>query len=124
MKKKPNQLPEPTPLCDMTNLKQSPAYRSPWLFVLLGLFSLFMSFLIVPAFSYGRGAVSYAALPGTLTGTGTALVCSWALIRCPRRPILPKLVTFLLLIPGLVIGFFCLSSYLMFGLNNEFWPNI
>jgi hypothetical protein len=80
--------------------------------------ALALSVLVVPAFSYALGPRSYVALPGTLTGIATAVICSWAFMQCPRRPLLPKLVTFLLLVPGLYIGFDCLSTYLMFGLSR------
>ena len=79
---------------------------------------MFLSVLLVPMFTYPLGGRTYVALPGTLAGVATAVVCAWAFVVCPRHHLIPKVITFLMLLPGLYIGFDCLSRYLMFGLSQ------
>jgi len=106
-------------MTDSTPIPQRSEHRpSPWLFVPFSLMALVLSVLVVARFAFGLGAYSFVALPGTLTGIVTAVICIWAFLQCPRRPLLPKLLTFLVLIPSLYIGIYCLSTYLMFGLRR------
>ena len=87
---------------------------SRWLPVYWSVGGLFLSAFLVPLFTYPTG-VAYPGLPGTLAGVTTGVISAWAFITCPRGDRLPKVCTFLLLLPGLYIGFWCLSRYLMFG---------
>jgi len=42
---------------------------------------------------------------------------AWMLLRCPQRPVLPKLLTLLVLILNMNLGLECLFSYVFF--KNE-----
>ena len=108
-----------TRMTDSTStIKSSNDGRSHWIPVYWSLGALFLSALLVPMFTYPMGGRTHAALPGTLASVATAGVCAWAFVACPRRHRIPKLVTFLLLLPALYIGFDCVSRYLMFGLSR------
>src|SRR5262249_30540936 len=99
------------------NCSKEHADRSPWEFVVWSFASVLASVLAVPAFSVPTGP-GFVALPGTLIGATTGLTAAWAFVRCPRRPVFPKVVTLLLLVPGLFIGMDCVTSYLMIGINR------
>ena len=92
-------------------------HGSRWLPVYVSLGALFLAALLVPMFTYPTGT-PYVGLPGAVAGVATAIVCAWAFITCPRSQRLPKISTFVLLLPGLYVGFDCLSTYLTFGINR------
>jgi hypothetical protein len=46
-------------------------------------------------------AVGYVQLPGIIMGVIVACICVGSFLVCPRRPLVPKLIAFLLCIPAL-----------------------
>jgi hypothetical protein len=97
------------------NRTNSEHQGSRWLSVYVSLGALFLSALLVPTFTYPTGT-PYVGLPGAVAGVATAIVCAWAFITCPHSPRLPKACTFVLLLPGLYVGFHCVSTYLTSGM--------
>jgi hypothetical protein len=74
-----------------------------WSLVWSSFLSVLFSFLFLPMFIRAGGAVGW---PGVVLAVTAAAMSAWAFIRCPRRCRLPKLLTFLLLWPGLWLGLF------------------
>lgn len=89
-----------------------------WTFVSWSAAALCVSVCVVPMFAYELGSQSYVAFPGTLIAFFAALVAGWAFISCPRRALISKVLTLLLLLPSLFLGFDCFARYLMFGLSR------
>lgn len=98
---------------DASHTPDAPPEPTPWIYVGWQLLVLVPSAIVVPAFDHGR----YVALPGTLLAVLAAAVCVWAFVRCPRRAVVPKAVTFVLLLPALYVGLACITSYLTWGLS-------
>jgi hypothetical protein len=90
-------------------LEQKAQARSSWRFVVWSVGALLFAGLWLPAFAAGL----WITLPSAFMGFVTAILCSWAFMSCPRRPLLPKMITLILVLPALALGIQCLGEYLI-----------
>ena len=82
--------------------------------VVVSLLALVLILLIPPMFMIPIGTRYYAGAVGAVIGILSGAISAWAFIACPRR-IVPKTLTFVLLLPTLYLGFRYASAFLAYG---------
>jgi len=98
---------------------QSSARGSGWVYVALSLLALAISGAVVLLFAYLQRDMMRHALPlfPSVVAVAAAGANAWMFLKCPQRPVLPKLLTLLVLILNTNLGLECLLSYVFF--KNE-----
>jgi hypothetical protein len=82
--------------------------------VMVSFFALLLILMIPPLFMMPIGTVYYAGRPGSLFAVLAAVISTWAFMECPRR-LIPKLMTFVLLVPTLYYAVNYVCTYLAYG---------
>jgi len=73
----------------------SPERWNGWRFVLVSFLCLIVGLPIAAGFSVGY-IFDFVELPGTIMAVVVAGVCAAGFVLCPRKPVFPKVATFLL----------------------------
>jgi hypothetical protein len=89
---------------------QAPPLAAARLCALWSVGAFLLSAIIVPSSARTGGRVVFD-VPARLLGIATASVCAIAFLQCPRRLLYFKVLTFVLLVPALLMGMWCLLDY-------------
>jgi hypothetical protein len=82
--------------------------------VVVSLLALVLILLVPPMFMMPIGTRYYAGAGGAVFGFLAGAMSAWAFVACPRR-IIPKTLTFVLLLPTLYLAFRYVSAFLAYG---------
>jgi hypothetical protein len=88
------------------------SWRS-WRFVVVSLLCTVVSIPIIGAFSV-PWSFTYVQWPGTILAVVVACVCAACFISCPRKPLLPKTVAFILVVPAAMCAVDCVMYYYLY----------
>ena len=83
--------------------------RAFWCFS-LSLAATILGVVILPGYMLGGGWILFR-WPARTFGLLIAAVCVAAFLQCPRRQVVGKVSTLLLLVPGAFIGVLCLADF-------------
>ena len=100
--------PDPSPIQAPTVTRTD---GKPILCVFVAAGAVFLDWLVVPAFAKATGEFSNSGVPGLITAVVGAIASSWAFLQCPGRFSILKLLTFVLMVLGLLFGIYELLAY-------------
>jgi hypothetical protein len=92
----------------------SPAFKG-WTFVICSIFSSICCFQFAGSYFY-EAPIPFFAFPGVVMFVVMASICSLCFVLCPRKPAIPKIVTFIFIFIAI---YFALDAALYYHVNIE-----
>jgi hypothetical protein len=102
---------------EQTNVPE-PKRRNLWVYPVGVFLVTAIGFPIAAGFYSPTGPTARVHLPGVIISVAMANAVSVFFIRCPRRPILVKILTLVLAVPALFFAVDCVMSHLAFGMSS------